>query len=199
MHCLTADRLYTLLDGDLSSSEKTEIDRHLSACETCRSALAARKRIAEAAAGLPPFEVPADFAAGIMARIPVSPARAGSLFRGWRIALAAGAATVALGFGLTALFSGRGVSALLQAAAAAFGGYLHDAANLFGKGLKVLLLAGKIVGEIAGQVLATLRTVAGSVGPETQAVLAGGSLAILITGALFLRRRIALSERTHEN
>jgi len=199
MLCLTADRLYALLDGDLSPAEKTSVDLHLSVCEACRFALAAQQQIAEAAAGLPPFEVPADFAAGIMARIPASAARAGSRFRGWRIAFAAGAATVAMGLGLTAIFSGRGVSALLQDAAAAFGGYLHDAANFFGKGLKVLLLAGKIAGEIAGQILATLRTVAGSAGPETQAVLAAGSAAILITGGLFLRRRISVSERPHEN
>jgi hypothetical protein len=60
-------------------------------------------------------------------------------------------------------------------------------------------LAGKVIGEIAGQVLAMLRTVADSVGPETQAVLAVGSVAILITGGLFLRRRITTSERTYEN
>ena len=65
-----------------------------------------------------------------------------------------------LGFGLTAIFSGRGIATLLLDAAAAFGGYLHDAANAFAKGLKVLLLAGKVIGEIAGQVLAMLRTVA---------------------------------------
>jgi anti-sigma factor RsiW len=199
MPCLTADRYYAYLDGDLSPAEKSAVDRHLAACEACRLALTARTRIMEAAAGLPAFDLPTDFATGIMARVPVPAARSRSLFRGWRIAFGAGAATVILGFGLTAIFSGRGIATLLLDAAAAFGGYLHDAANAFAKGLKVLLLAGKVIGEIAGQVLAMLRTVADSVGPETQAVLAVGSVAILITGGLFLRRRITTSERTYEN
>jgi anti-sigma factor RsiW len=199
MPCLTADRLYAFLDGELSPAEKASVDRHLAVCKACRFALTARARILEAAADLPPFQVPAEFATGIIARIPAPPVRAGSLFRGCRIAFGAGAATVILGFGLTAIFSGRGVATLLLDAAAAFGGYLHDAANAFAKGLKVLLLAGKVAGEIAGQVLSMLRTVADSVGPETQAILAVGSVAILITGGLFLRRRITTSERTYEN
>jgi anti-sigma factor RsiW len=199
MRCLTVDRLYAFLEEDLAPEERAEVEIHLADCGACRRALDDRTRIAAAAAGLSSFDVPADFAAGIMARIPALPVRDGSFLRGWRVALAAGAAAVAAGFGLAALFSGRGFSTLLQDAAAAFGGYLHDAANAIAKGLKVLLLAGKIAGEIAGQVLATLRTVADSVGPETQAVLAVGSAAILITGGLFLRRRIAISERPHEN
>ena len=64
MPCLTADRYYAYLDGDLSPAEKSAVDRHLAACEACRLALTARTRIMEAAAGLPAFDLPADFATG---------------------------------------------------------------------------------------------------------------------------------------
>jgi predicted anti-sigma-YlaC factor YlaD len=199
MNCLTIDRLYAYLDGDLSPVEKKEADRHFASCESCRIALAARKCLAETAASLPAFEIPDDFSAQVMARIASASARARVKTWGWLSALAAGAVTISMGLILTALFSGQGVPVLLQKAAAAFGGYLHDAANFAVKGLKILVLAGKIVGDIAGQVLNALRAVTDMIGPETQAVLAGGTLLILVTGGLFLRRRIVFAGRHHEN
>jgi hypothetical protein len=199
MNCLIIDRLYAYLDGALSPAEKEEADRHFASCESCRIALAARKRLAETAESLPAFIIPDNFSAQIMTRIPSAPARLRRKSWGWPAAFAAGTATITFVFSLTALLSGQGLPVLLQKAAEAFGGYLHDAANFAVKGLKMIVLAGKIVGDIAGQVLSTLRAVTDMIGPETQAILAGGTLLILITGGVFLRRRIVFAGRHHEN
>jgi len=199
MNCLIIDRLYAYLDGDLSPTEKEEADRHFASCESCRIALATRNRIAKTAESLPAFKIPEDFSAQIMARIPSAQVRRRRKTWGWPAAIAAGAVTITSGFFLTALFSGQGVPVLLQKAAEAFGGYLHDAANFAIKSLKIIVLAGKLVGDIAGQILNTLRAITDMIGPETQAILAGGSLLILITGGVFLRRRIVFAGRHHEN
>jgi anti-sigma factor RsiW len=198
MTCLTIGRLYDFLDGTLPTAENEAIERHLASCETCRRALAVRKRIAGAASDLPAFEIPGDFASRVLAEISVKPVFLPKKSIKWLVWPAAAAATIAAGFGLFAILSGPGAVASLQKIGAAFGTYLQNAAAAAAKGLKLIVLGGKIIGDISGQVLATLQSVADMVGPEAQIVLAGGTLVILFSGGMFLRRRYAVSERTHE-
>jgi len=195
MPCLTVDRLYDYLDGALAAEESAAVECHLEGCPTCRHALDARKRLAVAAESLPPFSVPDNFAACIMAKLPALPAKKTRLRLVWA---SAAAATVASGFGLGVLLSGQGVLVTLQKIGTAFGSYLQGALNFAAKGLKLLALAGKIIETMSSQVLTGLRSVADMIGPEGQAVLAGGTLVIMITGGMFLRRRQILSERTHD-
>lgn len=195
MPCLTADRLYDYLDGALSAEEKAGLDRHLAECAACRRALEVRKRLAEAVESLPPFAVPDNFAACVMERIPSVPAKTSRL---WAVWATAAAATVIAGFGLAAVLSGQGVLSTLHKIGAAFGSYLQGALSIGAKGLKVLSLAGKIILAVSEQVFNTMRSIAEMIGPEGQAVLAGGALVIVITGGMLLRRRHPLSERTHD-
>ncbi|MCX6567066.1 MAG: zf-HC2 domain-containing protein [Candidatus Aminicenantes bacterium] len=197
MTCLTIDRLYDYVDGVLSVAGKEAVERHLASCESCRHALAVRERIAGAAADLPAFEVPEDFAARVMEKASALPVLLPKKSKIWLIWPAA-AATIAAGFGLFTILSGQGTVASLQKIGAAFGTYLQNAAAAAAKGLKLIVLGGKIIGDISGQALATLQSVADIVGPEAQIVLAGGTLIILFSGGMFLRRRYAVSERTHE-
>jgi len=195
MPCLTVHRLYDYLDGALPAEESAAVERHLEECPACRRALDARKRLAEAAESLPPFSVPDDFAACVMAKLPAVPAKKTRLRLVWA---SAAAATVVSGLGLGLLLSGQGVLVTLQKIGTAFGSYLQGAFNFAAKGLKLLSLVGKIIETASGQIFAGLRSVADMIGPEGQAVLAGGTLVIMITGGMFLRRRQILSERTHD-
>jgi len=193
MPCLTVDRLYDYMDGVLSAGEKETVESHLRGCPVCRCALEVRRNLAGAAESLAPFEVPEDFADGVMAKIP-----AAKKPRLWLIVSSAAAAVTISGIGLFALLTGQGAVATLQKIGSAFGSYLQSAINFAAKGLKVLSMAGKVILTLSGQVLATFRSVADMVGPEAQVVLAGGTLVILITGGLLLRRRQILSERIHD-
>lgn len=196
MPCLTVNRLYDYLDGTLPPGDRETVDRHLAECPSCRRAAEAGKCLAETAANLPPFEVPDGFAAGIMSKIPATaPAPKFRLRLVWA---SAAAVTVVSGLGLAVLLSGRGFLDALQEIGPAFGSYLQGALGVAAKGLKILSLAGKIIATVSGQVLATMRSVAEMIGPEGQAVLACGTLVIVITGGMLLRRRQLLSERTHD-
>jgi len=198
MTCLTAGRIYDFLDGALPAEEKEDVERHLASCEACRLALAVRERIAGASADLPAFDVPEDFASRVMAKASALPLPVPKKSRAWIVWPAAAAATIASGFGLYAILTGQGAADTLQKIGAAFGTYLKDAGAAAAKGLKLLILGGKIIGDVSGQALSALQRVAGMVGPETQAALAGITLVIVISGSLYLRRRYAVSERTHE-
>jgi len=194
MPCLTVHRLYDYLEGALPAEESAAVERHLEGCPPCRHALDARKRLAEAAESLPPFSIPDDFAACVMAKLPAVQAKKLRLRLVWA---AAAAATIVSGLGLGVVLSGQSVLVILQKIGTAFGSYLQGALNFAAKGLKLLALAGKIIETVSSQVLAGLRSVADMIGPEGQAVLAGGTLVIVITGGMLLRRRQILSERTH--
>jgi predicted anti-sigma-YlaC factor YlaD len=195
MPCLTVHRVYDYLDGALPAEESAAVERHLEECPACRHALDARKRLAEAADCLPPFSVPDDFAACVMSKLPAAPVKKPRLRLVWA---SAAAATLVSGLGLGVILSGQGVIVTLQKIGTAFGSYLQGALNFAAKGLKLLTLVGKIIETVSSQVLATLRSAADMIGPEGQAVLAGGALVIVITGGMLLRRRQILSERTHD-
>lgn len=198
MTCLTVDRLYDYLDGVLADAEKEAIGSHLGSCKTCRRALAVRERIAGAASNLPAYEVPEDFAARVMEKASALPAPVAKKFNIRLLWPAAAAAAIAAGFGLAVILPGQGILASLQKMGAAFGTYLQNAASFAAKGLKLLVLGGKIIGDISGRVLDLLRSAAEMAGPETQAVLAAGTLVIIISGSMYLHHRSAVSERTHE-
>ncbi len=198
MTCLTVDRLYDCLDGGLAGAEKEAVERHLGSCETCRRALAVREWIAGAASDLPAFKVPEDFAARVMEKASTLPAPVAKKFNIRLVWPAAAAAAITAGFGLAVILPGQGTLASLQKMGAAFGTYLQNAAAFAAKGLKLAVLGGKIIGDISGRVLDLLRSVAEMAGPETQAVLAAGTLIIIISGSMYLHHRPAVSERTHE-
>ncbi|MHB8053758.1 MAG: anti-sigma factor family protein [Candidatus Aminicenantales bacterium] len=198
MPCLTADRIYDYLDEALAVPDRNEVERHLAGCAACRCALETRQRISVVAANLTDFEIPDDFTARVMKKVAAMPAYAPKKVKEGFLWAAAAVATIGSGFGLYALLSGQEALALLQKWGSAFGTYLQTAAGVAAKGLKLMTLSVKIIADVSGQALATLQSVAEMMGPEIRVVVIGGTLIILFTGGMFLRRRTAVSEIFHE-
>jgi len=198
MPCLTIDRVYDYLDGALSPVEREDVERHLAGCASCRKCLEIRREIAGAASVLPDMPVPDDFAAGIMAKVAEMPAY-GQKKAVRTLAWAAGVfAFLASAFGVYAFWTGQGALVLLQKWGGGFVTYLQAAAGVAAKGMKLLILGAKIIVDVSSQALATLQSVASMISPEGRAIVAGGTLVILFTGGVFLRRRNAASEKSHE-
>ena len=57
------------LEGLLPGKERARVDAHLEGCASCQSIILSFERLEEALSGLPLAEPPADFTAGVMARI----------------------------------------------------------------------------------------------------------------------------------
>lgn len=111
------------LEGILSGAAAAEVEAHLAGCADCRALVASYRALAEALDGLGPAEPPADFTAGVLARIDARE-RSAALER--RLALgilaAVGAAAVLLfavaGQGAWAPLLSRWSNALVGATAA---------------------------------------------------------------------------------
>ncbi|MBN2205840.1 MAG: zf-HC2 domain-containing protein [Candidatus Aminicenantes bacterium] len=184
MTCLTPDRLYRYLDGDLRPEEAADVEAHRTACVRCRERIEESRALAQAASSLPDLELPAGFAESVMNRI----VRAEAPHRSWLAILGIGLGALGVSLGTLILASGQSAAGLLLG----FGrGSLHTLQGLvvlFLKFFKVLLLAVKILPELAGTGLRGLSRVSGSFPVE---ILAGTVLVTiaLASGLLFAFRR----------
>ncbi len=122
MH-LTDELAQRHLEGILAGSAAAEVEEHLAGCAGCQALVASYRALTEALDDLVPAEPPADFTAGVLARIE---ARQRSAARDRRLALGilagVGAAALALfavaGQGAWAPLLSRWSGALVGAAAA---------------------------------------------------------------------------------
>jgi anti-sigma factor RsiW len=93
----------SFLDGLLPEGERLRVDAHLEGCESCQALLLSFERLEEALSGLPLADPPADFTAGVMARIDEREmAKAGER----RVVLAV-LATVSVALAVTLLVAGQ--------------------------------------------------------------------------------------------
>jgi predicted anti-sigma-YlaC factor YlaD len=200
MSCLRPEEIYARLDGGLDPAEASRIERHLAECPACRIALDERRLIQQAAESLPSIAVPADFAAGITARL--EPAEDAALprlsLRGWLAATFAGAGTFGLALTLLALLSGHNLGTYFLHLSQALIGYLQDATATAIKLAKYLLLFLKIAREFAGAALDVLKRATAFIGPEVQAACLLAALAFLAAGAFLWKRRQLTLENRHD-
>jgi predicted anti-sigma-YlaC factor YlaD len=203
MECLSAERIYRYLDGDLSPEERTSLENHFAACPGCGAAVETRRRIAEAAAALPAFEVPDDFAAGIMVRIEEAPASAKprSALLAWLAAAVAGGVSLGGTFVLIAVLAGHSLTQAIARLNDLLWDVLRGAAFYSIKGLKVLVLFAQMVVQLIGHAIEALRTTMAALSPVLPVVAFGLTVLILVTAGLWLgwRRHYSRAEKTHEN
>lgn len=201
---LTAERVYAYLDGEMDGAEARALKQHMAGCAACSAAVEARRRIAEAAESLPPFEVPGGFAAAVMARMDAEAVAANpSRSRGrslWRVRTRWAAA--AAGLALTAgagwvLISGRNLSGIAVDASRFLWGSIQGLATLAAKSYSYAALAVKVLGKLAGHVLEGLRVLSSFIGPEVQIACLGAALVLAAAGFTLWRRKTGM-ENNHE-
>jgi len=203
MSCVAPERIYDYLDGDLSEAERFAFEAHLAECGACRTAVARRRLIAEAAEALPPFAIPDGFAAAIVARLPREEARAAARKPVWRRpgawAAAAGALALLVTVGAGALLlTGTSVPDLVPTAIRAAWDGIRELAALLAKAAGYTAVAVKVAGRIAVQLLNGFRALSSFIGPEAQ--LAGLIAALMMGGAGFaLWRKRSPMEDSHES
>jgi anti-sigma factor RsiW len=66
---LDEEQVQSFLEGLLPGGERARVDAHLESCPACQSLLVSFETLEEALSGLPLADPPADFTAGVMARI----------------------------------------------------------------------------------------------------------------------------------
>ena len=69
MKCLEINKIYDYLEGEISSEERIEIEKHLSVCPTCSRILRERKILLESIKEIPKIEPPPDLVNKIMDKI----------------------------------------------------------------------------------------------------------------------------------
>jgi hypothetical protein len=200
MSCLRLEEIYGHLEGGLDPAAAVKTELHLAECPACRIALNERRLIQQAAESLPPIDVPADFAAGVLARL--EPAENAALprlsLRGWLAATFAGAGTFGLALTLLALLSGHNLGTYFLHLSQALIGYLQDATATAIKLAKYLLLFLKIAREFAGAAIDVLKRATAFIGPEVQAACLLAALAFLAAGAFLWKRRQLTLENRHD-
>jgi predicted anti-sigma-YlaC factor YlaD len=192
---LTPERIYAYLDGEMEEAEMRALEAHLASCPACRKAVAARRRIAEAAESLPSFEIPDAFAASVMARIGPKAARKPLLRR--PRAWVAGAAGLALAGAGWVLLTGRSFSDVVLDASRFLWGNVRGLATLAAKSYSYATLAVKVLGKLADQVLEGFKVLSSFIGPEVQIACLCVALALAAAGLALWRRKLGV-ERNHE-
>lgn len=69
MKCLEINKIYDYLEGEISSEERIEIEKHLSVCPKCSRILKERKILLESIKEIPKIEPPPDLVNKIMDKI----------------------------------------------------------------------------------------------------------------------------------
>jgi len=145
MSCLGLDRLYRYLDRDLKPEDAAEVEVHLAGCPRCREEVELRRTLDQAASSLPDLEVPADFAETVMGRI----IRAEVPRKSWLAILGIGLGTLGISLGTLILASGQSAMGLLQGFGRDSLRSLQAVFLLVLKFFKLILLAVKVLPELA--------------------------------------------------
>ncbi len=191
MSCLKIEDIHTYLDGGLSVEQREVLEGHLDGCPRCRAALEGRRRLAEAAASLPPVDLPTDFSRQVMARLLPSQA----LVPGWLIALAAVLTPLALLVGMF-IRSGENLIDLLSRFGDSIWIFLKNAAVVTAKAFALIDVAGRLLKPLSQAVFRLLGIIPQLVSPTAQVLILSVSLALF---AVFIRvfgKRFLAGEKT---
>jgi hypothetical protein len=203
MSCLSLERIYDYLEGELSARERKSFDRHIDACPRCRRALDARRTIAEAAGSLPPLEVPADFVRAVMADLPSPgaavpveeraprrrPSRLALALTGASALGAIGVATLLIaGNGIPGIFIGVGRS--LQTTS------LSVSPDIF-KAARIITLLRRLASDLLAWLLEIFDIAASFIDSDVRIAIVGIVFVAMMAGGLLYARKLIL-ERNHD-
>jgi hypothetical protein len=198
MNCLSLERHYAFLEDELSPPESRDIEGHLAACPTCRDAVEERRRMLQAIEALPAFEVPPDFAKGVMDRISAAPAKAKVSFVRWIAAAAAGFLAIGAVLAVIALVTGQNFSQFFIRFNSGLWSYVQEGALVLAKFAKFVMLFLKVAGQLLGELLEALAVFTSLIGPEAQVIFLCASLLLILAGGFVWRRKF-LVEKHHED
>ena len=189
--CPRPENLYLYLEGELGPYDAAKLEEHLEGCAACRDALAERRVLHEAFTGLPPFEVPEDFARSVMDSLPEPEVRKA----GWLAPLIAAVSALSIGLLGFNLFTGTSVLEVLVAVNGFFGSALARVAPLLAKTLKLLNVLLDVAVGLVRLGFTGLVTFSRVLGPQGIALVFGlGALLTIL--AVFGARRF-LREGEH--
>ena len=191
MSCLRIHDLYDFLEGGLPPEQAARIEEHLRACRRCRQAAEDRQLIAEAASSLPPYEVPADFADRVMARLPE--ARAGRSVR--LIGLAAAASVLAL-IPAAMIVSGSNALGILTRAGHLLSEYVKSAAIVAARAMTLLTLAGKTIRSLLESASKGLSLANSLLSPGLLVIALGLMTVIFLSLGLAARKKTSPGDQT---
>lgn len=198
MSCLHLETIYGYLEGEFGPAERAEFERHLAGCSKCREAVEARKTLIRAAESLPAFSVPADFARGILDKIPFKAAPGKATVFGWLVAAAAGFISFAATIAAAALLTGHSLSRLIPALSRFIWTNIQGLANVLTKIAKYIVIAFRILGQILEEILEGFRVMTSFVGPEIQIAAVCLTIVFLVAAGFIWSRKDSV-ERRHEN
>jgi anti-sigma factor RsiW len=133
---LTDEQAQLHLEGLLPSDESPAVAAHLRACPACQALVLSFEALEQALSGLPADEPPADFTAGVMARIDE---RERAAARDRRVAFSV-LAVVGMGAGMALALAGQG----------AWAPVLSGASARLAQALQALRISGDVLSPVVG-------------------------------------------------
>lgn len=192
MSCHRPDRMGLYLEDALPESERREFEEHLGACPACRRALEDRRALDLAFSSLPPIEVPPDFAAAVLARLPDEPI---SVF-GWLVSVVTGMGVFLAGLLGYYLLTGESLAGILISAGRGVLGFISLAAPLLAKIFKVLQVVAALAVEMAKALVKGLGVVSSLFSPEVIGLGLVLGLALTLLLAAGVRKIVTQGERS---
>ncbi|MGB7296689.1 MAG: zf-HC2 domain-containing protein [Candidatus Aminicenantales bacterium] len=189
MKCLRLSDLYEYLEGGIPPELAKDIEGHLRVCPRCRRAVEERRRIAEAASSLPPFEVPEDFPERVISRLPQSQPQSPL----WLIALAAGTFALTL-ISVALIASGKSGLEFIRSAGGTFWESIKTAAVLAAKVAAFVSLIGRTLRSLLEAGAKGLSLLTSFVPPGIQVFILVLALGILATFFYGMRKKLSIGD-----
>jgi hypothetical protein len=202
MICPSLERLYDYLDGGLPGADRAAFEAHVAACPGCRTALAERRAIAQAAVSLPDLDVPDDFVAGVMARLSFdvaseTEARENPARRPRFIPVLVGASGLSAAAVVVSLLSGNGLFGLFLALGRSLQSTALSSIEAILKAVKLITHLGRTAGDLLSGVFKGLMVATSFIGPEVQIIVVAAVLAGTLAAGLAFGRK-PRPEKDHE-